>query len=118
MNPDLILSLVFAVLILVSAFSYSSWRRILREPVELKPAPFTQPLGIAPTDPMVLCPACRCMGYHSLDLVPAKPPTPIHSYTDDLGDRIDIFTWQSAAGTSERYRRECVFCSHVWSVKA
>lgn len=118
MSPDLILSLVFAMLILASAVSYSSWRRILREPVELNPAPFTQPPGIAPTDPMVLCPSCRCMGHHSLDLVPAKPLAPIRTVVDELGDRVDIFTWQSAAGTAAHYRRECLFCSHVWTVAA
>ncbi len=88
------------------------------EPVELKPVPFTQPLGIEPTDPMVLCPRCRCMGHHSLELVPAKPPAPVHSFTDPSGNRVDVFTWQSAAGTAEHYRRECVFCGHTWSVSA
>jgi len=117
-SPDLILSLVFAMLILASAFSYSSWRRILREPVELKPAPFTQPLGIEPADPMVLCPACRCMGHHSLELVPAKPPTPIKVIEHPDGTVDEFFTWQGAAGTAEYYRRECVFCGHTWSVRS
>jgi hypothetical protein len=117
-SPDLILSLVFAMLILAMAFSHGSWKRIEREPVELKPVPFTQPLGIEPTDPMVLCPRCRCMGHHSLELVPAKPPAPVHSFTDPSGNRVDVFTWQSAAGTAEHYRRECVFCGHTWSVPA
>lgn len=117
MSPDLIVTLVFVGLILTILFSYNSWQlHQMHEPTELKPAPFTQPLGIESIDPMVICPSCRCMGYHSLELVPAKPSAPIRSFTDPLGDRVDIFTWQSAAGTAEYYRRECVFCGHVWSV--
>ena len=84
--------------------------------VQDAPAPFTQPPGIEDADPMVLCPSCRCMGHHSLDLVPAKPPAPIKVVEHPDGTVDEIFTWQSAAGTAAHYRRECVFCEHVWSV--
>jgi hypothetical protein len=119
MSADVVaLIIMLALLALGACWEWRAERDELsfREPVERKPAPFTQPLGIEPTDPMVLCPSCRGMGHHSLELVPAKPPAPVHSFTDPLGDRIDVFTWQSAAGTAEHYRRECVFCGHGWSV--
>jgi len=113
MNPaDVILTLTLVILAFAAGAVWE-WRAENRELRTSEPVMLPE---IPPTDPMVLCPSCGLMGYHSLDLVPAQAPAPIHSYVDELGDRVDIFTWQSAAGTAAHYRRECVFCQHAWSV--
>ena len=89
-----------------------------RTPPARRPTPFAQPLGIEDADPMVLCPSCRCMGHHALELVLGEGPKPITSYVGMHGEVVEIFTWQSAAGTPDRYRRQCLFCEHEWWVRA
>ena len=79
-----------------------------RKPVQQDPSPVVP--EIPPTDPMVLCPSCGLLGYHSIDEV---QPGPIRVLTGADGERIEVSTWQSLAGY---FRRVCCFCSHGWSV--
>lgn len=66
---------------------------------------------IPPHDPMVLCPACGLMGYHSLDEM-ARGANRMRELPN--GDVVEIYAW--AGGVRAHYRRECVFCEHVWAV--
>jgi len=110
------LAIILTLFAVGAIWEWRAERRAVAD--ELKPAPFTQPLGIEPADPMVICPSCRGMGHHSLDLVPAKPPTPVKVIEHPDGSVDEVFTWRSAAGAAEHYRRECVFCQHTWDVPA
>jgi hypothetical protein len=60
---------------------------------------------------MVLCPQCKLMGTHSIDYVP-RGANRIVELPD--GDMVETYAW--SGGVREHYRRECVFCEHVWAV--
>lgn len=102
---ELLWALVGLVVVVLALYSYK-WSDA--PPLHTEPAP-----EIPPTDPMVLCPVCGFLGYHSLDEVPAKR-NPIRTFETPDGETVEINVLQG--GLPGYWRRQCCFCEHVWSV--
>lgn len=98
-------ALAAAVLVLYVGYKWADTASLRTNPTE--PAP-----EIPPTDPMVLCPTCGLLGYHSLDEIPPVS-NPIRVIELPNGDTVELTVW--AGGVPGHYRRECCFCHVEWT---
>jgi hypothetical protein len=110
--PVLLLGcLLVSVLVVALGPTVTRWHD-----ARVRPSPEPPPVAIPeipPLDPMVLCPSCALLGYHSLDEIPPVS-NPIRTVPGADGELIEIHVW--GGGRPGYWRRECCFCQHVWAV--